>query len=335
MNYASLGDGVRQFQQARQILSIKTNLNTLVNELSSGEKSDKMKATNGDSSRFSAIDNRLKVLSSQAFVAKETQLTLSATQTALNNFDAQRGALADQLLPITPDSPDFQVTQAAAAGRSRLDGLVSTLNTKLGDDSLFAGTAFDQAALTSSDAMLADIVTQIGAATDTATILSTVDTWFDDPAGGFAALGYTGDTGAQQQKRLDGDSKIAIEARADDDGIKSVLKGAVIAALVDDIPGLDKSVKVSLLFEAGLQLQSAASDVAGIQGRLGYAEEEVERISVAQSAEQAALNTARNLITQADPFDTASELQAVQLQLETHYAMTARLSRLSLSEYLR
>jgi len=37
----------------------------------------------------------------------------------------------------------------------------------------------------------------------------------------------------------------------------------------------------------------------------------------------------------ADPFETASTLQAVQLQLETHYAMTARLSRLSLAEYLR
>jgi flagellar hook-associated protein 3 FlgL len=335
MNYASLGDNMRQFQQTRQNFSLKTTLNTLVNELSSGEKSDKVKATNGDTAKFSAIDNRLKVLSSLAYLSSETELTLSSTQTALSNFDVQRGALAGQLLTITSDTPDFQIEQAAAAGRSRLDGLISTLNTKLGEDSLFAGKAVDQAALTSADTMLTDILAQIGGATDTATIAATVDTWFDDPAGGFATIGFTGDTGDQPQRRLDMDTQITIDARADDPGIKAVLKGAVLAALAQEVPGLSKLVQTDLLSEAGLQLQSAASDVAAIQGRVGYAEGEVERFAVSQSAEQSALTMARNLITQADPFETATELQAVQLQLETHYAMTARLSGLSLMEYLR
>lgn len=335
MNYVSLGDGMRQFQQSRQNFSIKSNLNTLVNELSSGEKSDKVKATNGDTARLSSISNRLKVLTSLAFLTKETELTLSTTQTALSNIDTQRGALADQLLPITSDSPDFQLSQAARAGRERFGGLIGTLNTKLGDDSLFAGTAVDRAPLASAEAMLTDIVTQIGGATDTATILATVNTWFDDPAGGFSTLGYVGDTGDQLQRRLDTDNIVSIDARADDPGLKSVLKGAMIAALAQEMAGLDKTTKAELLFEGGLQLQSAASDVAAIKGRIGYAEGEVQRLTVSQNAEKTALSMAENEITQANPYDTASELQAVQLQLEMHYATTARLSRLSLAEYLR
>jgi flagellar hook-associated protein 3 FlgL len=335
MNYSSVGDNMRQFQQSRQNFSLKTTLNTLVNELSTGEKSDKVKATNGDTAQFSAIDNRLKVLSSLAYLSSETELTLSSTQTALSNFDTQRGALTGQLLTVTSDTPDFQVEQAAAAGRSRLDGLISTLNTKLGEDSLFAGKAVDQAALTSADIMLADILAQIGGATDTATITTTVDTWFDDPAGGFETIGFTGDAGDQQQRSLDTETQITIDVRADDPGIRAVLKGAVLAALAQEIPGLDKLTQTDLLSDGGLELQSAASDIAAIQGRIGYAEGEVERVSVSQSAEQSALTIARNLITQADSFDTATELQAVQLQLETHYAMTARLSGLSLMEYLR
>jgi flagellar hook-associated protein 3 FlgL len=90
-----------------------------------------------------------------------------------------------------------------------------------------------------------------------------------------------------------------------------------------------------LLFEGGLQLQSAADDIAQVKGRIGYFEGEVERIAISQSSEISALSLARNLITQADPFEVATELKAVQLQLETHYAMTARLSRLNLVEYLR
>lgn len=335
MNFSSLGDSVRQFQLNRQNVALKTTLNTLVTELSSGEKTDKVKATGGDTARFSFIDNRLKILESLSFVAKETQLTLSTMQTALTNFDAQRGALAEQLIPINAESPDFQVQRAGDDARARLDGLISTLNTRLGDESLFSGTAVDQTPVISADAMLADIAAQIGGATDKATIIATVETWFEDPAGGYAMLGYTGDTGDHAERRLDAGIKISLDARADDPGIRAVLKGAVVAALSQNLTGLDKGTQTDLLFEGGIMLQAAATDVTQIQARVGTAESETERFAVSQSAEASALSMARNLIIQADPFETASELQAVQLQLETHYTLTARLSQLSLVGYLR
>ena len=40
-------------------------------------------------------------------------------------------------------------------------------------------------------------------------------------------------------------------------------------------------------------------------------------------------------IVAADPFDAATGLQAAEAQLEALYTLTARLSRLSLTEYLR
>lgn len=335
MNFSSIGDGVQQFQLQRQNTAIKTTLNRLTNELSSGNASDLIKANNGDTAKFSAVDNRLKVLSSLKFLTAETQLTLSTTQAALSNLDTQRGALADPLILINKESTDLQVTEAARASRDRFDGLIQTLNTRVGDDSLFAGKAVNDAAFTSSDIMIADVVAQIGGATDTATIMAAIDTWFDDPAGGFATVAYTGDTGDQVVRRLDNTTQVTLDARADDPGIKEVLKGAVYASIASEMGGLDKQTKAELLFAGGVQLQGAASDLAQVQGRLGYVEGEVERFSAAHSSEQAALNIARNLMTQADPFETATELQAIQTQLETHYAMTARLSRLSLAEYLR
>ena len=81
-------------------------------------------------------------------------------------------------------------------------------------------------------------------------------------------------------------------------------------------------------------LPATATDVATTQGALGVLEAEVERITVAQNAEISALTLARNEIANADPFETASALQAVQLQLETHYQMTARLSQLSLVNFI-
>jgi hypothetical protein len=67
MNFASIGDAMQQFQLSRHNTSLKTSINTLATELSSGEKSDKVKAANGDTARFSAIDNRVKVLTSLSY----------------------------------------------------------------------------------------------------------------------------------------------------------------------------------------------------------------------------------------------------------------------------
>jgi flagellar hook-associated protein 3 FlgL len=335
MNFASLGDGMQHFHLQRNNTALKTALNSLTGQLSSGEVSDKVKASGGDTARFNAIDNRLKVLDSFSQSIKETQQTLSTTQVLLDNFDSKRDAMTGSLLIIIPDSSDFQIEEASRAARNSFDGLVSTLNTRLGDESLFSGTAVNQAALTSPAVMLADIVTQIGGSTDFNVITATVNTWFDDPAGGFVILGYQGDLGVQPERHLDNDTRIKLGVRADDAGIKAVLKGAVLAAIGQELSGLDKRTQAALLFEGGLQLQSAADDIAQVKGRIGYFEGEVERIAISQSSEISALSLARNLITQADPFEVATELKAVQLQLETHHAMTARLSRLNLVEYLR
>jgi flagellar hook-associated protein 3 FlgL len=335
MNFLSLGDGMQHFHLQRNNTALKTALSNLTVQLSSGEVSDKVKASGGDTARFSEIDNRLKVLSSLSQSIKETQQTLLTTQVLLDNFDTKRDAMTGSLLLVTPDSSNFQVEESARAARSSFDGLVSTLNTRLGNESLFSGTEVNQAALTSPAVMLADIVAQIGGSTDFSVISATVDTWFDDPAGGFVTLGYQGNSSEKAERRLDDDTRIKLDVRADDAGIKAVLKGAVLAAIGQELFGLDKRTHASLLFEGGLRLQSAAVDIAQIKGRIGDVEDEVERIAVSQSSEISALSIARNLITQADPFEVATELKAVQLQLETHYAMTARLSRLSLVEYLR
>ena len=56
--------------------------------------------------------------------------------------------------------------------------------------------------------------------------------------------------------------------------------------------------------------------------------------AIRNAAEASALQIARNGLVAADPYDTATAIQAVQTQIETLYTLTARLSRLSLTDYL-
>jgi flagellar hook-associated protein 3 FlgL len=70
-------------------------------------------------------------------------------------------------------------------------------------------------------------------------------------------------------------------------------------------------------------------------GRIGLHQQTVERAATANSSALATLELSRNDIRRADPYETAAALTEVQSQLESLYAVTARLSNLNLVDYLR
>jgi flagellar hook-associated protein 3 FlgL len=73
----------------------------------------------------------------------------------------------------------------------------------------------------------------------------------------------------------------------------------------------------------------------GMQRDTGVTENLLVEAEVAGRVEQGALEAARSKITSADPYETASALEAVQFQIEALYVLTARTSQLRLSDYLR
>ena len=125
------------------------------------------------------------------------------------------------------------------------------------------------------------------------------------------------------------------DGRADDPALRSLLKAAATAALAGD-PGLGLSddIKSNLLRSAGLQMLTAAQPLVNMQARLGLSEATIEETTVRHTAQKTAYGLMRNDLVSADPYDTAAELEQVQRQLETHYTLTARLSKLSFVEYI-
>ena len=71
-----------------------------------------------------------------------------------------------------------------------------------------------------------------------------------------------------------------------------------------------------------------------MQGRLGETQARIDETQIRLTGERDALNLARNNLIGADPYEAAGQLEVVQTRLETLYAVTARTSRLNLTEYL-
>lgn len=334
MSMVSVGDRAQQFTSLRNGASIKSELDTLTNRLSSGRVADVTSHLNGETARFSGITYSLTQLDAFGQVASETQQYLSNVQIVLSQVDNTRSATAENLLRVNDTSTRAQIDEAALSARSGFDSIVRALNTQVGDRALMGGTDVAGAPLAPAAVMLAEIETAIGGALDLATITTAIDSWFDDPAGGFALTGYLGDTGQAPQKRVSETRTFEMNARADDPAIKDVLKGAAMAALANDLPGLDRETKSDLLQQAGTRLFSAASDLVALQARVGSTQAGVTQSLAETTAQVTALRIAQNELISADPFETASRLQAVQLQLEMHFSITARMSQLSLLRYL-
>ncbi len=76
------------------------------------------------------------------------------------------------------------------------------------------------------------------------------------------------------------------------------------------------------------------SPLIEMRAHVGSVEAHVEQASARNAAETSALEIARSDMISADPYDTASALEAVTTQMETLYTLTARLSRLNFADYM-
>lgn len=334
MSGISFGDMAQQFNVLRNGGSIKTDLARLSGSLSTGKVADLTQELGGGTERFSGIKYSLKQIDAYQKIASETAQLLANTQSVLSGVDAIRSTASERLLLVNEGSTRAQIDEAATSSRSAFGDMVRLINTQIGDRALLGGARVDGAPLADPEDMLGSLILAIGGATNTAAITAITNAWFDDAGGGFETLGYLGGTGSVLQRQISETSSVALEARADDPAIRAVLKSSALAALASELPALDQATQTELLELSGQDMFRASSDIVAVQARIGFTEMTVANTIAQQKSQETALGLLSNDMSRADPFETASALQAVQLQLETHFTVTARLSQLSLLRYL-
>lgn len=334
MPVTRVGDMAQQYLSQRTSGAIKSDLLRLSNSLSSGRVADVARHLNGETARYTGITHQLAQIEGYRLVGRETGQMLDGIQKVVSRVDSARSQLADQVLLVSDSSTSAQVDEAARLAEGTFHTIVSALNTRLGDHALLSGRAVDTTPLISADAMLGQLRTAIGTDRTVAGIDAAVTAWFDDPLGGFASLAYQGDTGAMLQRQVSPDQQIDVAARADDPALKATLKAVALAAVTADLPGLGSDAKRGLVEASGGLLFGAASQIVGLQSRIGSAQAALGETQAELTAQETGLRMAVNDLRSADPFDTATQLKSVELQLETHFSVVGRLSQLSLLRFI-
>lgn len=334
MGLVSLGDMAQSFMLRRQSVALKSDLQRLSTEMATGRVADTAARVSGDLGPVSGIDASLARLKGYGAVTAEAGLFAGSMQTALGVVDDLSSALSRTLLAASSSSSQSLVDATGRDSRSRLETALSALNTRVGDRSVFGGVATNGPATAPAETIMLALDTAILGATTVQDIETAVTDWFNAPTG-FAALGYAGGAALAPVNIAPGE-EANLDITATDPAIRATLKGLAMAALLDrGVLAGQPAARQDLAKRAGLSLLESQSERTFLAARLGAAEAQIDAAASRNAAETSSLQIARSDITAADPFETASRLQETQQQLEKIYAITARITRLSLMDYLR
>lgn len=335
MSLIGFGDLAQSNAMRHHVTQTKANLARLSQELTSGQAADTPRHLSGDMGPLLAIDSTLAHLEGHGAITRELALFADAMQTGLSSVSDMALTAANGLIAASGTAAAAHINTAAAATHSALNSALSTLNTRFGDRTLFAGMETGAKAMASADTLLSALETAIGAAgaTDVATAEAAIDAWFAAP-GGYEGTVYLGGAPLAEVPISTGEN-VVLDVTANDPALRSTLKGLAMAALIDR--GLfsgQYELRHDLAQRSGEILFAGETDRADLAARLGGLQSQIDRAQTRNESEAAALGIARTGMLEIDPYETSTRLQDAETQLDLIYTLTARIARLSLADYL-
>ncbi|MEH6644379.1 flagellin [Sulfitobacter sp.] len=334
MNIGSRGDTAHSYAMQSRNAALKQDMQRLTLEISTGQVADIRTALAGNVAYLNDLDRSLTKLDGYKLAGLEAQQFADGVQTALGRISDLNASFRDSLLTATNSALGDGTTGLQSTARDKLDQTISALNTQVSGRTLFAGTATNVQPIASVDDLLTGLRAAVTGAVTVDDIFIAAQAWFDDPAG-FGTTGYLGSDTALAPVALSDSDSVGFKLRGDDTVLRDTLRNLALMAMADDPAlSLNNTQKSELLQKTMTNVFANVDDVIQLRATVGTSEAHIETATVRQSSERSALEMARNNLLSVDPFEAATELEQVQFQLQSLYAITARSSQLSLVNYL-
>ena len=335
MNITSIGDLARGLTLKARSTEIKTQVETLSYEMSTGQVQNIAERLGGDYSQLLDLDRSLTRLDAFKVATSEAALFTEAMQLSLTRFGGSVGEMASTMLAFGTANQAVSQDHASVQARNELDTMMSALNTRIGGRSLYSGTATDVSPLAPPEALLTALEAELTGLVTITDIRQAAEDWFNDPAG-FDAVIYQGSNTDLAPMQVSENERINLPVRATDPAFKAALRDVSVAVLVaDNALSLPADQRAILFKQLGVDLANAQDDTVKLRAEVGAAEARVDQAATRNASARTALEYSRNSLIAADPYETAANLQTVQFQLESLYSVTVRNASLSLVNFLR
>ncbi len=270
---------------------------------------------------------------------------LSATQDALK----QLGTSAQSFLSALTVGESGSAAQVAIrdTASGALSGMASVLNTSLNGEYLFAGVNTDVAPLNAweagapaKDAFDAAFLSYFGFAQNDPAIAnisaSAMSGFLDAVTPQFlgAAWGnWSNASDAPIQSRIALNETAATSVSANTSGVRKL---AMASGIMSELfsGGMSEAARGVLRERATGLVSGAIGDLSSLQAATGIIQNRVSAASERLTAQAGILETHLQKLEGLDPYEASTRVTTLLSQIETSYALTARLQQLSLSRFL-
>ncbi|MEM9393512.1 MAG: hypothetical protein AAGA38_06620 [Pseudomonadota bacterium] len=335
MTPLSTGDLATHFSTRLHMSRVKTEVDTLSNELASGLREDIAAQQGADFSRISALERSIEITDRYSAANADTTLWLDTAQTSLDAVQRTVSQSAAQFMTAATEGSLSNLESASTSAERALSSVMSKLNTTVGGAAIFGGTETGSSPLADSETMLTVLSSALAGATTTNDALAAIDAWFADPVAGFSAAIYRGGASDAVQLLSSEETTLSFNIRANDPALIDTIKALATAAMATEpVFAGDAAAQTEMIRSASEQLFTSEARLATLRGGLGALQAQAEADSVLLLSMRSGYEMAMSDIYAADPYETASSLDAATLQLEMIYSITARISDLTLARYL-
>ncbi len=344
MSMTPAGDMANALFLRRQTATLKSIVARHSQELTTGKAADPLRKLRGDSALLASIERSRIALEAYDMATTEARLHTAAQQRVLERLRVDAMDVAGQLLNFGTAVPLQMVDTAGRIGKAAFEDAVNALNTQVGGRHIFSGVASDGPALKPPEDILTALRAAVAGATSAEEVAARVTAWFTpgDADEGFMEGAFDGSDTAKGPVSLSPGERIFMTVTAARPELRDLLSGLAMAALVGhaDADGNrvladQPSERAQLLATSAIKLAGAPVGVTALAGELGDTEARIEAATTRNANERTALELALNDLIAVDAYDAATRLEEARVRIESLFALTARLQRMTLTEFLR
>lgn len=311
----------------------KIELDTASYEAATGRASDLSDHMKGDTGAIHRLEKLMadadRRVASTTLLQQEAA-NVQATLTSIGDVALDIGSQLEGAIGLDDDETIGVLTIEADA---QLDAIWGRLNTSFNGSYQFSGAATDTQPLGDLQTFKNDIrgiVATTGAAGADA-VEAALDTYFDDPAGVFQTTIYQGSTSDAPDRQVSETRRLGVDAKAIDEGVRDTLRGLALLISAD---ATDNQHAEDLRSAAAERLNTAGMKVIEKQSIVGATEEDAARLLIENGTEKTTYELMLTDKIAVDQYDAATRMSQLETQLQAVYLMTARISSLSLTNYL-
>ena len=319
-------------------------------EASTGQFADFGLALGSRTSDAVSLSNSVNQLQTMMDSNSIVDTRLSSAQDALGKISDSAQSALDALLGVTGSSGASQVASVQNTVKNAFETATGAANLSASGEYLFGGTNsgtaplndyFAAAGSSAKTAFENSFQTYFGFTIDDPSVAgisgSQMNTFLDQVAADFDGPAWQTDwsnaSDTPLTSRINTNEVIATSTTTNSEGFRKLAFGTVISV---ELLGrnLSPDTQGAVAQRATAAIGNAISAIDADRATLGVAQSRVKQADDSISNQIDLVKTQMSDLESVDPYEAATRVNALTTQLETSYALTSRISQLSLLNYL-